>query len=76
MRLYPSLEILFMSKLRKVATASFRWGWFVLLVLLAFGYMVAGLSGNQLLRIDFRLDSQTVVASVNPAVPPTNSTNC
>ena len=62
MRLYPSLEILFMSKLRKVATASFRWGWFVLLVLLAFGYLVAGLSGNQLLRIDFRLDSQTVVA--------------
>ena len=52
-----------MSKLRNLATASFRWGWFVLLVLLVFGYLVAGLSGEQPLKTDFGLDSQTVAAS-------------
>jgi len=51
-----------MSKLRKVVTASFRWGWFVLLVLLVFGYLVAGLSDKQMLKTDFGLGSQTVAA--------------
>ena len=36
-----------MNKLRHIVTASLRWSWFVLLVLLAFGYLVAGLSGNR-----------------------------
>lgn len=36
-----------MSKLRPIARVSLRWSWFVLLVLLIFGYLVAGLSGNR-----------------------------
>ena len=33
-----------MSRLRKIASASLRWSWFFVLVLFAFGYLVAGLS--------------------------------
>ena len=33
-----------MSKLKKFVSASLRWSWFGLLVMLAFGYLAAGLS--------------------------------
>ena len=46
-----------MSKLRHVTTASLRWSWFVLLVLVAFGYLVAGLSGNQNSKLTSYIDA-------------------
>ena len=48
-----------MSKLRHVATASLRWSWFVLLLLLAFGYLVAGLSGNRQSKVASSVDVTT-----------------
>ena len=35
-----------MNRLKSLVTASLRWSWFGLLVLLAFGYLVAGLSNR------------------------------
>ena len=48
-----------MSKLRNLTTASLRWTWFVLLLSLAFGYLVAGLSGNRQPEIASLADEST-----------------
>ncbi len=47
-----------MSKLRDVATTSLRWSWFGLLVLLAFGYLIGGLSGNRLSKLASSTDAK------------------
>lgn len=48
-----------MSKLRQIATASLRWCWVALLVLLVFGYLVAGLSDNRSVELISRADART-----------------
>lgn len=58
-----------MSKLRHVTTASLRWSWFVLMVLLAFGYLVAGLSGNRQSKLFSATDASTQGSSVLAPVP-------
>ena len=46
-----------MSKLRDGATTSLRWSWFGLLVLLAFGYLVGGLSGTRQSKLNASPDA-------------------
>lgn len=58
-----------MSKLRNVATTTLRWSWFGLLVLLAFGYLVGGLSGNRQSKLTSSSNVRTNVSYVVDSDP-------
>ena len=68
MLLYPRLEFHYMSKFPKVAIASLRWSWFAVLVLLTFGYLVAGLSGRRQWLTGVASDSKAVTSNSAPFV--------
>ena len=53
-----------MSKLRELATISLRWSWFGLLVLVAFGYLVGGLSGTRQSKIASATDPKVTGSPV------------
>lgn len=57
-----------MIRLPKVVIASLRWSWFALLVLLTFGYLVAGLSGSRQRLTGVASDSKPVAPKSVPIV--------